>query len=101
MSTIARLSIEQYDRMIEAGIFDEPKRRRIELIRGELREMNPIGSLHERTVDVLTEWSILSLPPKSAWVRVQNSIGLPELESAPQPDIVWVTRKDFTLGRPL
>jgi Uma2 family endonuclease len=100
MSTIARLSIEQYDRMIQAGVFDEPIRRRIEFIRGELREMNPIGSAHECLVDILTEWSILSLPTRSVWVRVQNSIGLPTLESAPEPDIAWVTRKDFTYGRP-
>jgi hypothetical protein len=39
MSTLARRTIEEYDRMIAAGIFDGPQPRRIELIQGELREI--------------------------------------------------------------
>lgn len=100
VSTIARLSLAEYDRMIECGVFDGRKRRRLEFIRGEIREMTPIGSLHEVVVDRLTEWSILSLPEGKAWVRVQNSIGLPELESAPEPDLAWVARRDYSHGRP-
>ncbi len=86
--------------MIERGVFDERKRRRLEFIRGEIREMTPIGSLHEVVVDRLTEWSIRRLPEGKAWVRVQNSIGLPELESAPEPDLAWVARRDYSQGRP-
>ena len=62
VSTIARLSLAEYDRMIERGVFDEGKLRRLEFIRGEIREMTPIGSLHEVVVDRLNEWSIRSLP---------------------------------------
>ena len=80
MSTIARLSLAEYDRMIERGVFDEGKRRRLEFIRGEIREMTPIGSLHEVVVDRLNEWSFRSLPKGKVWLRVQNSIGLPDLE---------------------
>ena len=58
MSTIARLSLEEYDRMIESGVFDRTVRRRLEFIKGEIREMNPIGSMHEVVVDRLNEWSI-------------------------------------------
>ena len=100
MSTIARLSLAEYDRMIEHGVFDHGKRRRLEFIRGEIREMTPIGSLHEVTVDRLTEWSIRSLPEGKVWVRVQNSIGLLEVESAPEPDVAWVVRRDYSQGRP-
>ena len=100
MSTIARLSLAEYDRMIEHGVFDHGKRRRLEFIRGEIREMTPIGSLHEVTVDRLTEWSIRSLPEGKVWVRVQNSIGLLEVESAPEPDLAWVVRRDYSQGRP-
>jgi Uma2 family endonuclease len=85
--------------MIECGVFDHG-RRRIEFIRGELRDMNPIGSLHEVVVDRLNEWSLRSLPEGRAWVRIQNSIGLPGLESAPEPDIVWAVRRDYSRGRP-
>jgi Uma2 family endonuclease len=100
VSTIARLSLAEYDRMIACGVFDGKNRRRIELIHGQLRAMNPIGSLHEVVVDRLNEWSMKGLPPGRAWVRVQNSIGLPELDAALEPDIAWVVRRDYSQGRP-
>jgi Uma2 family endonuclease len=100
MSTVAHFSLTEYDRMIAAGVFDERERRRIELIFGEVRDMNPIGSQHETIVDRLTEWSFGVLPKGSVWVRVQNSIGLPGWSSAPEPDLVWVARRDYSLSRP-
>jgi len=100
MSTIARLSLAEYDRMIERGVFDQDKRRRLEFIRGEIREMTPIGSWHEEVVDRLNEWSFASLSPDKARIRVQNSIGLLSLESAPEPDVAWVARRDYSSGRP-
>jgi len=100
MSTIAHLSLAEYDRMIERGVFDHDKRRRLEFIRGEIREMTPIGSRHEEIVDRLTEWSFQNLPEGTVRVRVQNSLGLPSLESAPEPDIAWVVCRDYTTGRP-
>ena len=100
MSTIAHLCLTDFDRMIEAGVFDHGQRRRLEFIRGEIREMTPIGSRHEDVVDRLTEWSFRSLSEGTVWVRTQNSIGLPELESAPEPDVAWVARRDYSKGRP-
>lgn len=85
--------------MISAGVFDQDLRR-LEFIRGEIREMNPIGSMHEVTVDWLNEWSIRNLPGGKVWVRIQNSIGLSPLDSAPEPDIAWVARKDYSHARP-
>jgi len=101
MSTTAHVTLTEYDRMIACGVFDAAQRRRIELIRGELRDMNPIGSRHEVVVDRLNEWSIKNLPEGTAWVRIQNSIGLAELESAPEPDVAWVARRDYSRGRPV
>jgi Uma2 family endonuclease len=101
MSTTTHLTLEEYDRMIRAGVFErEGNRYRAELIHGEILEMAPIGSLHEEVVDRLTEWSYANLRSKKVRVRVQNSIGLPELESAPEPDIVWVRKRDYSQGRP-
>ena len=100
MSTVARLSITEYDRIIESGAFDGPNKRRIELIDGELREMTPIGPTHEETVDVLTEWSVDHTPRSEVRVRVQNSVGLPQLDSVPEPDIAWVSRRNYGKGRP-
>jgi Uma2 family endonuclease len=100
VSTIARLSLAEYDRMIACGLFDGKNRRRIELIHGELREMNLIGPTHEEVVDRLNRWSIKHLPEDRVRVRVQNSIGLPALQSAPEPDIAWVVERDYSRGRP-
>jgi Uma2 family endonuclease len=100
MSTVTHLTIAEYDRMIAAGAFDPREQNRLELIHGELREMTPIGSEHEVIVDFLTEWSFSKLPRKKVWVRVQNSIGIPALDSAPEPDLAWVARRDYSRGRP-
>lgn len=95
MSTIARISLEEYDRMIASGCFDERRTDRIELIRGELRKMAAIGPAHENAVDFLTEWSVQN-KPRDVRVRVQNSVGLPKVTSAPQPDIAWVAAKRYS-----
>jgi len=60
VSTIARLTLAQYDRMIERGVFEHEEHRRLEFIRGEIREMNPIGPLHE---------DVVNLPDRSVEVR--------------------------------
>jgi Uma2 family endonuclease len=96
MSTVAHISVEQYEIMIEHGVFDGKHRQRVELIRGEIRQMNPIGIEHENAVDFFTEWSILALPRKAVRVRIQETVLLPNSDSAPQPDIVWARRKRYT-----
>ncbi len=100
MSTIARLSLAQYDRMIESGVFDEERDRRIELIHGELREMNPIGLTHEDAVDSLVDWSIECDVRGRARLRIQASIGIPALDSAPQSDVVWAAKRSYRKLRP-
>lgn len=99
MSTTAHFSLAEYDRMIRSEVFDR-RERRLELIRGKIREMAPIGSPHEMTVDRLAFWSLRNLPENGAWVRIQNSIGIPELASAPEPDVVWAVYRDYEDGRP-
>lgn len=100
MSTIAQFSLAEYDRMLASGAFDRGKRRRLELIRGEIRQMTPIGPLHEDVVDRLNRCSGRNLPEEKVRVRVQNSVGLAELESAPEPDIAWVAERDYSRARP-
>jgi Uma2 family endonuclease len=97
MSTTAKFTLREYDRMAESGALDK---RRVELVRGEIREMSPIGPEHEDVVDQLTDWSTQESVKKKVRLRVQNSIGLPGLEAAPQPDIVWVARGRYRSARP-
>jgi Uma2 family endonuclease len=101
MSTTTRITLDQFDEMIAQGHFNARGRERLELIYGEIRPMSPIGPPHESLVDRLNEWSFRSLPEGAVWVRVQNSIGIPPLDSAPEPDLVWVRRKDYWNYRPL
>ncbi|RPI90739.1 MAG: Uma2 family endonuclease [Planctomycetaceae bacterium] len=101
MSTAIRISVDEYDRMIDAGVFvDQDKRRRVELIQGEIVEMTPIGPPHEEIVDRLSRWSIDSNPASAVRVRIQNSVGLPELDSVPEPDLSWVKPRSYLSGRP-
>jgi Uma2 family endonuclease len=62
--------------------------------------MTPPGPFHEDVVDFLTLWSVENLDKAKVRVRIQNSIGLPESESAPQPDVAWVTAKRYRDDRP-
>ena len=87
--------------MIAEGFFEpNPKRQRIELISGELRPMSPIGPVDEHLVNVLTRWGIESFPVSLVRVRNQHSIGIPELESVPEPDIACVVKRSYAAQRP-
>lgn len=94
MSTIARLTLDEYDRMTKRGVFERD--RRIELIYGELREMSPIGDPHRDAVNVLTnDWfaaqSTADFRAKVT-VQIQSPIRLPEQASSPQPDMSWIAK---------
>jgi Uma2 family endonuclease len=78
-----RFSVEDYQRMVEAGVFGEDQR--LELVQGEVLEMAPIGSWHAAVVDWLNRrfWNCAG---GAAHVRVQNPVALPP-DSEPQPDL--------------
>ncbi len=100
MSTLAKLSLDEYERIVATGVFDGANHRRIEFIRGELREMNPIGPNHSSIVDRLNRWSIQSTSEKDVYVRVQNPIALADVDSEPEPDIVWAVPKNYRSAHP-
>lgn len=93
-----KLSIDEYDRMIASGVFEDDAR--VELIEGELHEMSPPGPTHEHVIDLLTEWAVPLGLKHGFRVRIQNSIGLPESVSAPQPDMAWVRKRSYRQRRP-
>ena len=100
MSTALQISIAEYDRLTKKGFFEQLRHRRVELIRGEMRQMSPPGPRHEEVVDALSEWSHEQVDRTSVRVRVQSSIGLPDFDSVPLPDIAWVLRKTYRKARP-
>ena len=88
-----RFTVEEYQRMAEAGILDEDER--VELIAGEIVEMTPIGPVHgsvvARTVSLL-----VSRLRDRAIVWPQNSIVLRTQASQLQPDIALLRpRTDY------
>jgi Uma2 family endonuclease len=91
-----RFTVEQYQRMGEAGVFAEDDR--VELIEGEIVAMTPIGSRHAAYVDRLNDL-LTSAGGRRAIVRVQSPIRLGS-HSEPQPDLVLLRRReDFYAGR--
>ena len=62
--------------------------------------MSPINPRHSNAVRELLEWGILNAPLAQVSVQGQDPIGIPELDSVPQPDIVWIRRGDYRLKRP-
>lgn len=95
MSTIARLTLNEYDRMIERAVFEHD--RRIELIHGELREMSPIGDPHRDAVNTLTnEWFAAQSTAHfraNVTVQIQSPIRLPLQTSSPHPDMSWIAKR--------
>ena len=87
---LAKWTLEEYHRMIEAGLLDD---RRVELIRGEIVEMPPEGEPHAYFISESGEY-LADLLGKRAKVRYGNPITLPN-QSEPEPDIAVVQR----LGR--
>jgi Uma2 family endonuclease len=91
------LTIEEFERAWDDGAYSPDAR--LELIRGEVVEMSPIGDPHAICViwlcDVLSD-----LRPKGI-LSPQNPLKLPELASVPQPDaVVFRRRANFRVRPP-
>ena len=100
MSTATRFTIDEFDTMVEHGVFDDRRDVRLELIYGEILEMTPPGPPHEDTIDLLTRWSTNNTSEDEVRVRIQNSVGIPEIDSVPMPDVAWVREQSYRQGRP-
>jgi Uma2 family endonuclease len=83
-------NITEYYRMTAAGVLSEDDR--VELIEGEIVEMNPIGSRHAACVGRLTEL-LGRMVSDQAIVWVQNPVQVNDY-SEPLPDIALLKRRD-------
>src|SRR5436305_12193247 len=88
-------SIGEYDKMAAAGVFSEDDR--VELIEGEIVEMNPIGSRHAACVGRLTKL-LERLAGDEAIVWVQNPVQVSDY-SEPLPDVALLKRRDDFYAR--
>jgi Uma2 family endonuclease len=87
-----KLTVDDYDRMAEAGILGEDDR--VELIDGDIIDMVPIGQDHAATVNKLTRALVIAFGDR-AIVSVQNPVRLNRLNE-PRPDFaVFRPHADF------
>ncbi len=86
-----KVSLEEFHRMVEAGVF--PEDLRLELVEGELVEMSPIGKRHAAKVARLTAL-FGPLVPHQAILFVQSPLVVGESEL--YPDLALLKpRPDF------
>jgi Uma2 family endonuclease len=87
-----KFTVEQYHQMAEAGILTEDDW--VELIRGEIVEMSPVGKRHAACVNRLNALFNQRLG-QEVIVAVQNPVELDD-NSEPQPDLALLQpRSDF------
>ncbi|WGV24634.1 Uma2 family endonuclease [Halotia branconii] len=85
-----KFTVEQYQKMIESGILTEDDR--VELIRGEIIEMSPIGTKHAACVNRMINL-LVQLLGKRVIVAAQNPVALND-NSQPQPDVALLKPRD-------
>lgn len=85
-------TIEEYERMIDAGVFDEDER--IELIRGEIVKMAPIGIPHMVCVARLNRLLTKQAGDEALVWPQNNSIVLTGSNSRPEPDMTLLKWRD-------
>lgn len=83
------LTVEEYHKMGEAGILQE---KGIELIRGEIIAMSPIGSKHASCVNLLNE-ILFEQVGREVIISIQNPVQLGD-SSEPEPDIALLKRTE-------
>ncbi len=88
-----KFTVEEYHKMAQAGILSEDDR--VELIRGEIVDMTPIGSRHAGTVKRLVALFIPVQVAGRAILSVQDPLRL-SADSEPQPDVALLRpREDY------
>ena len=90
-----RISLTQFERMIEAGIFTPGDR--VELIEGEILDMAPTNFPHEACVARLNRLLTLAVGDNGYVWPQNNSIRIPDL-SRPQPDVTLLKWRDDEYG---
>lgn len=88
MATLAKWSVEDYHKMLAAGILNN---RRVELIAGKIIEMSPEGPLH-RYINVTVAKYLRNILAEFAEVYESHPITLNDSE--PEPDIAIVKKPD-------
>jgi Uma2 family endonuclease len=84
--TTAKFTLDDYHRMIDAGILDD---RAVELLNGEIIEMAPEGESHAYSNTEARDY-LIALLGERAKIRDAKPISLPSSSSEPEPDLAIV-----------
>jgi Uma2 family endonuclease len=87
------ITVEQYHILVEQAAFKD-RRGQVELIHGRIVELNPQGPSHADPIDELEEWSHQQASSHFR-IRIEKPIEIPGLDSCPEPDVAWVTRRRY------
>ncbi|MDZ8023764.1 MAG: Uma2 family endonuclease [Nostoc sp. DedQUE11] len=85
-----KFTVEQYQKMIESGILTQDDR--VELIRGEIIDMSPIGTKHAACVKRLNKLLSQKLRDR-VLIAIQDPVKLND-NSQPQPDVALLKPRD-------
>jgi Uma2 family endonuclease len=85
-----KFTVEQYHKMAESGILTEDDR--VQLIRGEIIEMSPIGTKHAACVKCLNKLLSGKLRDR-VLIAIQDPVVLNN-NSEPQPDVALLKPRD-------
>ncbi len=96
MKTLAKWTVDDYHRMIEAGILNN---RRVELLEGEILEMTPEGPLHKYYEQELADYLRSCLLGK-ALIREAAPITLVNSEPEPDISVVKLPRENYRTRHP-
>jgi len=97
-TVLSKLTGTEFDTMVDRGAFDCIEGKKVELIRGELRFMNPAGPIHDDYIDYLNRWSTTSTLNNQANIRVR--CGFICDDNRPEPDILWLRPRRYGRTRP-
>jgi Uma2 family endonuclease len=93
--TTRKFTVEEYEKMSAQGIIKPDEK--VELIRGEIIKMSPMGTRHAACIDRLIPLLYQKLG-KRIILRVQNPIRLND-NSQPEPDLsLLIPRSDFYIS---
>ncbi len=91
-----RFTADEFERMVGAGVFRDDER--LELIRGEIIEMAPIGHRHAACIANLHELLVRGLGNRAlVWGQGPARVAI---DSVPEPDLALLQRRSYMMGAP-
>jgi Uma2 family endonuclease len=87
---------DEFERMVEAGVFRPDER--LELIRGDIVEMSPVGPGHGACVASLNKRFVIGLGDRAVvWIQSSARVAF---DSVPEPDLALLRPRSYRRANP-